>query len=134
MTATLLELVRDKWASLLSGEAFTVIEEDDDRVVLTSPNTRIVVIHDPRGEVDVAVSPHGQEPGPSWSYAGMVGTASVARLLELALTRMQAEPAILRGDTAFYEGLADRATAEAEAWTAYYAGRGPRPGRQQHLP
>lgn len=111
-----------------------MVEADDDRVVLTSANTRIVVVYDPRGQVDVAVSPHGREPWQGWSYTGMVGTASVSRLLEIALMRMQAEPAILRGDTAFYEALAKRTTANAEAWTAFYAGRGPRPGRQQHLP
>lgn len=89
---------------------------------------------DPRGEVDVAVCRHDQEPWQGWSYAGMVGTSSVARLLELALERVQAEPAVLRGDTAFYQALGERATADAEAWTAYYAGRGPRPARDRPLP
>jgi hypothetical protein len=134
VTATLPDLVRDKWASLLRDDAFTVVEEDDNRVVLTSPDTRILVIHDPRGEVDVDVCRHDQEPWQGWTYAGMVGSASAARLLELALKRMRADPAILRGDAAFYEALGERATADAEAWTAYYARRGPRPGRDQPLP
>ena len=41
-----------------------------------------------------------------WSYTGMVGTASVGRLLEIALAKMDADPEILGGDTAFYERLA----------------------------
>ena len=134
MTASLPDLVRDKWASLISDDAFTMVEAGADRVVLTSHETRIVAVHDPRGEVDVAVYRHDQEPWQGWRYAGMVGTASVARLLELALEDMKSDPRILRGDAAFYKGLGDRATTDAEAWTAYYARRGPRPKRDQPLP
>lgn len=129
MTTSLPDLVKDRWASLLRDDSFTVVEEDADRVVVTSPELRIVAIHNPRGEVDVAVCRHDQEPWQGWTYAGMVGSASVARLLELALERMQADPAILRGDATFYEALDNRATADAEAWTEYYARRGPRPSR-----
>lgn len=134
VTATLPDLVRDRWASLLRDDAFAVSEEDDNRVVLTSRDMRIVAIHDPRGEVDVAAYRHGQEPWQGWTYTGMVGTASVAGLLDLALESMEADPRILRGDAAFYSTLSDRATADAEAWTAYYARRGPRPGRDRPLP
>ena len=64
---------------------------------------------------------------------GMVGTASLPRLLELALQEMHADPMVLRGDPEFYDALAERAQTDAEQWTAYYSGRGPRPG-QPHLP
>ena len=134
MTATLPELVHDKWASLLRGDAFTLVEADANRVVLTSRETRIVAVHDPRGEVDVAVCRHDQESWQGWTYAGMVGNASVARILELALDEMQADPRILRGDAAFYKAMGDRTSDDAEAWTAYYARRGPRPSRDQPLP
>jgi hypothetical protein len=67
-----------------------------------------------------------------WSYTGIVGRASVGRLLEIALARMREEPAILRGDADFYEELAITKKAKAHALAEYYAGRGPRPGR--HLP
>lgn len=59
-----------------------------------------------------------------WSYSGMVGRASVSRLLELALAEMQAEPAVLRGDINFYGELAERQSACSQEWTAYYSGRG----------
>jgi hypothetical protein len=57
----------------------------------------------------------------------MVGTASVARLLEIAVEQMSADPAILRGDQAFYEQLGAEKRRQSEEWTAYYAGKGPRP-------
>jgi hypothetical protein len=134
VTATLPNLVRDRWASLLRDDAFTVVDEDENRVVLTSPDVRIEAVSDPGGEVSVAVCRHEQESWQGWAYAGMVGRASVARLLELALEEMQADPAILRGDTAFYQALSERATADAEEWTLYAAKRGPRPGRDRPLP
>ena len=61
----------------------------------------------------------------------MVGRASVARLLEMALDRLQEEPRILAGDSAFFEQLAAERQAESEAWTAYYGGTGPRPGKRR---
>jgi hypothetical protein len=57
----------------------------------------------------------------------MVGTASVSRLLEIAVERMNADPAILSGDHAFYGELAAENRRLSEAWTAYYAGEGPQP-------
>lgn len=134
MTASLPDLVRDKWAPLFSEDAFTMVEGEAARVVLTSDEARAVVTYDPRGELDVWVHRHDQEPWQGWKYMGMVGTASVARLLELALHDMKGDPRILQGDTAFYEALSNRATSHAEAWRAYYEGRGPRPKRDQPLP
>ena len=96
-------------------------------------NSGFVTIHDMRGEVDVSVSPRNREWPQRWSYAGMVGRASVGRLLELALVDMIAEPAILAGDPDFYERLGMGNAASSHAWTEYYAGRGPRPG-DKHLP
>lgn len=62
-----------------------------------------------------------------WTYTGMVGTASVARLLEIAVEQMSADPAILRGDQAFYEQLGAEKRRQSEEWTAYYAGKVPQP-------
>lgn len=132
MTETLSELVRDKWSSLLRQD-FEMTVEDTHRVVLASPNVQVVAVHDPRGEVDVAVSPRNRDWPQRWSYAGMVGRASVGRLLELALAEMREEPAILDGDRDYYERLGNDNEASSHAWTEYYAGRGPRPG-SKHLP
>lgn len=132
VTETLSALVRDKWSSLL-GQNFEITDEDPHRVALESHAVRVVAVHDPRGEVDVAVSPRNREWPQRWSYAGMVGTASVGRLLELALIAMRSEPAILNGDPDFYERLGRENEVSSQAWTDYYAGRGPRPGGK-HLP
>lgn len=66
-------------------------------------------------------------------YTGMVGKASVSRLLEIALAEMRADPAILCGDPEFYDALAQEKRASAHAWTEFYAGHGPRPVTR-HLP
>lgn len=132
VTETLSALVREKWSSLL-GQDFEVTDEDTHRVVLKSPAVQVVTIHEPRGEVDVFVSPRNREWPQRWSYAGMVGRASVGRLLELALVEMTAEPAILAGDFYFYERLARDNEASSLAWNEFYAGRGPQP-RNKRLP
>ncbi len=132
MTERLGALVREKWASLLS-EGFKLAEEDTYRVAVESPEVGVIAVHDPRGEVDVCAFRHGTEPRYGWSYTGMVGRASVGRLLEIALAEMRAEPAILNGDPGFYATVARDKKATAKAWTDYYAGQGPRPGTR-HLP
>jgi hypothetical protein len=124
-------LVREKWASLLAEE-FEIAEEDPHRVSLKSSVVNVRAVLDPRGEVDIDVFRTGSERLYGWSYTGIVGRASVGRLLEIALARMREEPAILRGDADFYEELAITKKAKAHALAEYYAGRGPRPGR--HLP
>jgi hypothetical protein len=124
-------LLREKWASLLAA-GFEIVEEDLHLVLLRSSNVSIRAVHDPRGEVDIDVFRTGGDRISGWSYTGIVGRASVGRLLEIALAEMSEEPAILRGDAEFYEALAIKNQARAQALTEYYAGRGPRPGR--HLP
>lgn len=124
--------MREKWSSLLL-EDFKITDEDTDRMVLESPAVQVVAVHDPRGEVSVSVRPRSREWPNVWSYAGMVGTASVGRLLELALAEMRAEAAILDGNPEFYERLGRQNEASSQAWTEYSAGRGPRPG-DKHIP
>jgi hypothetical protein len=43
---------------------------------------------------------------------------------------MRSEPAILAGDADSYDALAAEKARKACEMTEYYAGRGPRPGRQ----
>ena len=130
MTESFAGLVRDKWAVLTAEHGFAVVSEDQRQVVLDGAALRIVAVHDPhRGEFSAEGYPHGRERWQGWTYAGMVGTASVTRLLELALQEMHADPRVLRGDPEFYDALAERALTDAEQWTAYYSGAGPRPGK-----
>ena len=134
MTATLADLVRDRWAVLLQDGDFAITEEEDGVVLLTSAEVRIVVARSPRGEVAVDVHRHDQQSWQGWSYEGMVGTAPTERLLELALGEMRADPAVLRGDQVLFAALQERAASETKAWTAFYAGEGPRPKRRGPLP
>jgi hypothetical protein len=132
MTVELGSLVREKWAALLA-ERFDITQEDPHRVELESPNLDLLVVHDPRGEVEVRAFRPGTDQHNGWSYTGMVGRADVGRLLDIALGEMRADPAILAGDVAYYEAMARDKAATAQAWTEYYARRGPRPG-DRHLP
>lgn len=131
MAEVLRALVREKWTSLLA-EGFEFVEGDPRVVLLKSSTVSVRVVLDPRGELDVDVFRAGSDRLYGWSYTGIVGRASVGRLMEIALAQMREEPAILRGDPDFYEALAATKRARAHALTEYYAGRGPRPGR--HLP
>ena len=97
MTEWFADLVRDKWAVLTAQHGFAVVSEDQRQVVLDGAALRIVAVHDPhRGEFSAEVYPHGRERWQGWTYAGMVGTASLPRLLELALQEMHADPMVLR--------------------------------------
>lgn len=132
MTVELGSLVREKWAALLAG-GFAISNEDAHRVELESPNLALVVVRDPRGEVEVRAFRPGTDQHYGWSYSGMVGRADVGRLLELALAKMRADPLVLAGDAEFYTKMAREKEATAHAWTEYAARRGPRPG-DRHLP
>lgn len=132
MTDSLGALVRKEWSPLLL-QGFTITDEERGRVVLESAAVQVVATHDPRGEVDVTVASLSGEWPNCWSYSRMVGTASVGRLLEIALEEMRAEPAVLNGDSQYFERLGADNGALAHVWAEYHAGRGPRPGGM-HFP
>lgn len=73
-------------------------------VRLASEALAVEAWHDRRGEVEVRVSRlDGADPYAVWTYTGMVVTASVSRLLEIAVADLTADSAILSGDRAFYD-------------------------------
>jgi hypothetical protein len=119
--------VGHEFAFLVTKLGFAVTRETDHIVELETPTLRVQAVWDPRGEVAVNVSRRGDDRYAEWSYTGMVGRASIERLLEIARARIQAEPAILAGDRDFYDDLATTRRHSAQEWTAYYAGTGPRP-------
>ncbi len=130
----------EKWSSLIDHD-FKITEQESgrvvlesSRVVLESSTVQIVVVHDPRGEIDVSVTRMGGEWPSVWTWSGMVGRASVGRLLEPALAEIQAEPSVLSGDPEFYERLGRENKATSHDWTEFHAGLGPRPGKRHHLP
>jgi len=132
------DLVRSELAFLLDAHGFVVLREDEHIVELESPTLFAQVVWDPRGEVGVNIRRRGVERfGDArygqWSYFGMVGRASVQRLLQLAAERLRAEPRVLQADDEFFDALAREQHGTAREWTAYYSGKGPRP-RRGHLP
>jgi hypothetical protein len=119
---------RQQLSFLIDERAFSVVAEDEYHVRLESESLGVEAAYDPRGEVEVRVFRLGQEDRYQvWTYTDMVGTASVSRLLSIAGERMTADPAILSGDASFYERLGAENRRLSNAWTAYYAGRGPQP-------
>ena len=126
------DAVRDKLAFLLTEHGFRIVQEDGHCVRLEAASLCAEAVWDPRGEVDVNVFRRGYRESGMWSYVGMVGKASVPRLLEIASERMRAE-GVLLGDATFYEHLAADQKTESEEWTAFYSRKRPRP-RTQRLP
>ena len=57
----------------------------------------------------------------------MVGRASLARVLELALEQLRTDHAVLSGATAFYDDLAASTMKKLRAYTRWAEGKGPRP-------
>ena len=115
--------------SILTGDhGFHVAAEDQQHVRLESEVVAVEVWHDPRGEVAVSVCRLDRtDPYAEWTYTGMVGSASVARVLEIGIEQMTSDPAILTGEPGFYDQLAAENRRLSEVWTAYYSGKGPRP-------
>ena len=125
--------VRDKLAFLLTEHGFRIVHEDEHCVRLEAVSLSAEAVLDPRGEVDVNVFRRGYRESGMWSYVGMVGKASVPRLLEIASERMRAEEQVLLGDAIFYDHLAVVQKEASEESTAYSSRNGPRP-RTGHLP
>ena len=122
-----MDAVTSKLTFLLSEHGFRVIDASEHVVLLETPALCVQAAWDPRGEVSVDVFRRGQRNAGRWSFNGMVGRASVERLLELAREAMRAEPAILAADPEFYERLAAEQKTKSVEWTAYYSGTGPHP-------
>lgn len=120
------EAVREKWATLLD-DGFAIVREQRGVLELESLELSILVALDPRGEVDVDVFPRGRDRRYGWNYCGLVGRASVERLLEIALAEMRRDPRILGADREYYDAVERKGREDAEAWTAYYSRTGPNP-------
>src|SRR5450755_4940053 len=101
-----LNVVAHKLAFLISEHGFQVTEVSEHVVLLENTALSVQAVWDPRGEVAVNVFRRGQRDTGMWSYNGMVGKASVGRLLELAGEAIRAEPSVLQADTTFYDNLA----------------------------
>ena len=133
MTSGFPDSVRTKFATLLEDYGFSVSEENHHRVTLLSDSLQCDVTFDPRGELDVSLSLQHTKPWTGWQYVGIVGRASVERLLEIALASMQDDPRLLSGDPFLFAAIANERRAEAVRQTAKAEGKDV-PTRRPRLP
>jgi hypothetical protein len=96
------ELIRLHLLPVLQERGFVIVSEDDRSVDLEAGELRAQAIVSPRGEFELAIFPAGSQPYEGWRYFGMVGRASIERLIELGAQEVRREPRILAGDRAFY--------------------------------
>lgn len=129
MDLTFPELVAERFAPLVEESGFAVTEASENKVVLVSSDLRCTCAFDPRGELDVYVSLREKDDWEGWTYVGIVGRASLARLLDLALDDMKQDPRVLSADARYYSDLAEQRHSDNRAYTACAQGTGPRPRR-----
>lgn len=104
-------------------------------IVYESAVTRVTVVWDPRGEINVTVSRvtessvHAQ-----WSYGEITSPAAVPIHIQRVVRELSGEPGLLAGDAVEFERLRHRNEQRSKEWTAYYSGQGPRPKRFGRLP
>ena len=119
---------RRELAFLVEDYGFSVVDEGAQAIRYASPSVVVDALVDPRGEVELRTSRvDNPDPHATLTLHGMVGCASAARVIELLAADLRDKAAALRGDADFFARLAAVQREAAEAWTAYYSGRGPRP-------
>ena len=123
-------LARRGLGFLVRDHAFVEVGHTDLTIRFESAFTGVEASLDPREGVEIAAFGLGHESAVErWHWTGMLGRASAGGLVEIAADtdHLQSDPAILRGDTAYYLTLADEQGASATAWTDFYSRKGPRP-------
>ncbi len=123
------DAVERELAFLVDERGFQLVEVNDEVVRFASPEAVVTASYYPSEcQVDVTVVPaDGRDRYEELILSGMVGQASPARLLQLAAEKLRPNVAALSGDQSYFARLGDKRRREAEAWTAYYEGEGPRP-------
>jgi hypothetical protein len=116
--------------SLIEAHGFSLSECSGEIVRYTSASAVLTVTAHAadRGQVDVIVEPaatHGVHE--RLIISRMVGRASLVRVLQLAADDLRTNERALQGDPSFFRQLGEEQRRDAEAWTAYYAGKGPQP-------
>lgn len=120
--------VRREFAFLFQDYSFRLIRESEAVVRVESDLVGIEVRSDPREGVEVEAFRLGHESiHEIWRYNGMIGRASVPRLLQIAGERLRSAPGVLEGDPDVYERLTADQIANSEAWTRFYSGTGKQP-------
>jgi hypothetical protein len=107
---------------------FRVVREESHLVRLESQDVAVEAKLDPREGVELKAMRLGEEGlHQRWTYSGQVGRANVRRLIQIGRDRLQEAPLAVAGDQLFYEELTSRQAATSNAWTEFYARKGPQP-------
>jgi hypothetical protein len=109
---------------------FRIAESGREVVRFESPSVVVIAsFYDGEGgQLDVTAQRANEtDRHASLILGGMVGRASVARVLQIAAEKLRANEPALQGDESYYRRLGEERRRESEAWMAYYAGKGPRP-------
>jgi hypothetical protein len=115
-------------AFLVEDYGFRLVDEGAPAIRYSSASVQVDAVADPRGEIELRTSRlDDPDPHATLTLQGMVGRASTAGVVELLAARLRDEDAALRGDADFFARLAVTQREASEAYTAYAAGRGPRP-------
>jgi hypothetical protein len=129
------EAVRTVLEPFLVEHGFRESMADAHSIAYESDATRVTVTWDPRGEIDVTVTPlAASSVHERWAYGEITSPAAVPIHLREVVRTLRGQPGVLAGDDAEFERLRQQNEQRAEAWTAYSSGRGPRPKRTGPLP
>jgi hypothetical protein len=120
---------RRELAFLVDDYAFELVEATANVVRFASERVVVAATFYPNEwQVDLTAALSGDED----RYArlvlsGMVGRASPARVIELLAEKLRGNTPALTGDGSYYRQLGEEQRQKAEAWTAFYAGKGHKP-------
>ena len=129
------EAVRTGLEPFLMDRGFHEAGSNAHSTVYESAVTRVTVVWDPRGEINVAVSRVGESNvHAQWSYGEITSPAAVPMHIQRVVRELSGEPGLLAGDAVEFERLRHRNEQRSKEWTAYYSGQGPHPKRSGRLP
>jgi hypothetical protein len=132
MNSPFADAVEHEFAFLIDDRDFRLATASGEVVRFASPRVEVQLSYHPsEQQVDLAAYPVGErDPYTRFVWRGMVGRASVERLVQLAAAALRANEPALSGDDAYYRELGAEQRQDAEAWTAFCAGQGPQPTGQ----
>lgn len=122
------EHVRTELEPFLTEQGFHQAGEDVHSIVYESAVTRVTIIWDPRGEIDVTVrriaesSVHAH-----WEYGEITTLDAVPVHFRRVVDELRQEPDLVAGNVTCFDELRRRNEQRSKELTAYYARQGPRP-------
>jgi hypothetical protein len=130
VTPSALQEAAEQHLKFLVDRGFRLVASEDVRVRYESDAVSVTLSAYPGegGQVDLRVARLGHEAAVEVrTISGMFDPAKLSRGVAFLAERVQQEDAALRGDPTYFEQLTAEQQKLADAWTAYYERKGPRP-------